>query len=517
MGKMQKKLKQATLLLAMILLFAVAFALPSFAQDADGITPGNATDGNITDGNITDGNVTDGDVTDGDVTEPVVLQTMGDLNADGTVDAGEARTVLRVSVSLDKIDPAVAAYADMDHNGVLDSGDARAILRVSVSLDAQTQHSFVNGEITAATCTADGSVAYTCAHCEQAGTISIAKLAHDFESVNMTEATCTTDGLDEQACSACGEEKEVVLKAKGHTYEEISRKEPTCTVAGSAVSECSVCGNTKTTALTANGHAYKITKDQAATCTTAGVKQYTCSTCNDVFTQNIAALGHQMVRCTATTPQHCSRCNEKYTGVQQATTGLYYYFEKNGNNYTPVKNKIIGSSYYGPDGARVDGDKAIDAAVNFVNTYVGTSGTAKERLQRAYNIFYQYFVYDKKLNQDVTDTPDGRYLPGFCTEFFEDGGGNCYRFAAALAYVARVIGYDCGFISGQISASGGGTTEHGLTEIYYNNQILWCDAMMQTSYPSINTFWVTEASYYYGFTREYRIRMYVANGKVTWK
>lgn len=509
MGKMQKKLKQATLLLAMILLFAVAFALPSFAQDADGITPGNATDGNIT-----DGNVTDGDVTDGDVTEPVVLQTMGDLNADGTVDAGEARTVLRVSVSLDKIDPAVAAYADMDHNGVLDSGDARAILRVSVSLDAQTQHSFVNGEITAATCTAEGAVAYTCAHCEQAGTIRIAKLAHDFVSVNMTEATCTTDGLDEQACSACGEEKEVVLKAKGHTYEEISRKEPTCTATGSVVSECSGCGDKKEETLKVKGHSYAETKNEPDTCTKAGVREYTCSVCSYVMTLPGKVLGHEMVRCTATTPQHCSRCNEKYTGVQQAATGLYYYYTKNGNNYTCAKNQIVGSSYYGPDGARVD-DASIQAAVDFVNTYTSSSASNYSRFETCYYIMVDYFTYGN--NPDVTQTPDGRHIPGYATQMFDEWTGNCYRFAAALAYVGRVLGFDVGFITGQISASGGGTTTHGLTTVKYNGTTYWCDAMMQNKYPNYNSFMVTKSSYPYGYTSNYSINMTVANGKVTWK
>ncbi len=508
LGKLQKKFKQIGLLLAMILLFAVSFALPSFAQNADGITSGNATDGNVTDGNVTDGNVTDGDVT-----QPVVLHTMGDLNADGKVDAGEARTVLRVSVGLDKIDYDVAAYADMNHDGVLNAGDAREVLRASVGLTAESQHAFVNNEIVAATCTADGSVTYTCEHCEQEGTILFAKLAHDFVSVTRTEATCTADGLDEQACSVCGEEREVVLKTKGHAYEVTEHTEPTCTEKGFSKSVCSVCGDEKEETFKSKGHAYKETKNQPATCTTAGILEYTCSACSSVLSIPANALGHAMVRCTATVPQHCSRCNEKYTGVQQAATGLYYYYTKSGNNYTCVKNQIVGSSYYGPDGARVD-DASIEAAVDFVNTYTDSSDSAYSRFETCYYIMVDYFSY--KNNPDITTTPDGRHIPGYATQMLDEWSGNCYRFAGALAYIGRVLGFDVGFITGQINSSEGGTTTHGLTEVYYGGTTYWCDAMMQNKYPNYNSFMVTSSSYPYGYTRNYRIRMYVSDGKVTW-
>ncbi len=509
MGKMQKKLKQVTILLAMLLLLVVAFALPSFAQEANTITNGNVTDGNITDGNVTDGNVTGGDAD-----EPVVLQTMGDLNNDGDITAGEARTVLRAAVGLDQLAADIIAYADMNYDGALNAGDARSVLRISVNLDTKVQHSFVLGEAVAATCSAEGSASYSCAHCELENTITFAKLAHAFVSVSKTEATCTTAGADYQKCSACGEERAGFIAAKGHDFKETSRTEPTCTAKGLITYTCSVCSATQTEEIKSKGHSYKETKNEPDTCTTAGVKEYTCSVCSYVMKLPGKVLGHNMVRCTATTPQHCDRCNEKYAGVQQAASGLWYCFEKSGNNYTPAKNKIVGSAYYGPDGARVD-DASIEAAVEFVNTYTNPNDSAYNRFSDCYYIMVDYFTYGN--NPDVTQTPDGRHIPGYATEMFSKWTGNCYRFAAALAYCGRVLGFDVGFITGQISASGGGTTTHGLTTVKYNGTTYWCDAMMQNKYPNYNSFMVTKNSYPYGYTANYSINMTVANGKVTWK
>ncbi len=444
-------------------------------------------------------------------TDPVFA--MGDLNADGSVTAGEARSVLRAAVGLDTIDAAVIAYADVDHNGVLTANDARDTLRVAAGLDEKETHSFKNDAVTVSTCTVAGNVQYACTCCELTGEIALPLEAHDFEVVDHLDPACETKGYDKFVCSVCKAEKETAIAALAHKYAETERTEATCTATGLVKSTCSVCGDVKEETLKTKGHSYQETKNEPDTCTAAGVKEYTCSVCSYVLSLPGKALGHEMVRCTETVPQHCSRCNEKYTGVQQAATGLYYYYTKSGNSYTCAKNKIVGSSYYGPDGARVD-DAAIEAAVEFVNTYTDSSDSAYNRLSDCYYILVDYFGY--KNNPDVTTMPDGRHIPGYCTQMLDEWSGNCYRFAAAFAYMARVLGYDAGFITGQISASGGGTTTHGLTEIYYNGTTYWCDAMMQNKYPSTNSFFVTSSTYPYGYTRNYRIRMYVSDGKVTW-
>ncbi len=62
----------------------------------------------------------------------------GDVDADGTVTAADARAALRFSVSLDNPTDEQFLLADYDGNGTVTAADARMILRVSVGLEADT-------------------------------------------------------------------------------------------------------------------------------------------------------------------------------------------------------------------------------------------------------------------------------------------------------------------------------------------------------------------------------------------
>lgn len=60
----------------------------------------------------------------------------GDIDNDGDVDAYDARSALRHSVSLDTIENQEALiYGDVDFNGVINASDARTILRTAVALE----------------------------------------------------------------------------------------------------------------------------------------------------------------------------------------------------------------------------------------------------------------------------------------------------------------------------------------------------------------------------------------------
>lgn len=59
---------------------------------------------------------------------------MGDANEDGKVNAGDARTVLRVSAKLDAQDSVNLHSVDADGNGKITASDARTILRVAANL-----------------------------------------------------------------------------------------------------------------------------------------------------------------------------------------------------------------------------------------------------------------------------------------------------------------------------------------------------------------------------------------------
>lgn len=59
----------------------------------------------------------------------------GDVNKDGEVAVSDARTVLRVAVSLESLDPETALLADVDADGEVGVSDARKILRAAVTLE----------------------------------------------------------------------------------------------------------------------------------------------------------------------------------------------------------------------------------------------------------------------------------------------------------------------------------------------------------------------------------------------
>ena len=60
---------------------------------------------------------------------------LGDVDGDGSLTAGDARTVLRASVGLDTLDKDKQIIADVDFKDSVSAGDARMILRASVGLE----------------------------------------------------------------------------------------------------------------------------------------------------------------------------------------------------------------------------------------------------------------------------------------------------------------------------------------------------------------------------------------------
>ena len=59
---------------------------------------------------------------------------MGDMDNDGEITAGDALTILRASVELEKFDDAKKALGDIDTDGVITANDALVVLRMSVGL-----------------------------------------------------------------------------------------------------------------------------------------------------------------------------------------------------------------------------------------------------------------------------------------------------------------------------------------------------------------------------------------------
>ena len=80
----------------------------------------------------------------------------------------------------------------------------------------------------------------------------------------------------------------------------------------------------------------------------------------------------------------------------------------------------------------------------------------------------------------------GHYLDdattvAYARQMVENGGGNCYRFASLLSWLARGLGYESYVVAGWVDRYGGGKAPHGWTEIVENGKAYVCDADMNNA------------------------------------
>ena len=210
-------------------------------------------------------------------------------------------------------------------------GASMAIAVTGCIPDKHTAHVWDAGTVqTAATCTEDGVMKYTCT-CGETKTEPIAATGHNLEVASETAATCIKDGQKKGVCTACGVEDVEVLHATGHDYEsEVT--EATCTVDGYTIYTCKNCddeyretgvratGHNTTGATWVEGEGEEL-KD-AATCTYTKVRTAECVTCNETVAQYYDVVKHEYAVEITTQPTcttagvktfTCGGCGDDYT------------------------------------------------------------------------------------------------------------------------------------------------------------------------------------------------------------
>lgn len=178
-------------------------------------------------------------------------------------------------------------------------------------------HNWAKTSETAPTCTAAGSVVFTC-----------------------TDDDCTVDDV------------EIAVSATGVHNITTTVTPATCFTAGKAVSECSECDYKTETAIAAKGHTYTFpgTVTQAATCQQNGVITYTCKDCSNTQTETTPAIGHVFEATAETyeatcnagayTVYKCKTCDETMnvtSGVADATKHNFVVTTAVNGNQTDVK------------------------------------------------------------------------------------------------------------------------------------------------------------------------------------
>ena len=122
------------------------------------------------------------------------------------------------------------------------------------------------------------------------------------------------------------------------------------------------------------------------------------------------------------------------------------------------------------------------------------------------DLLYKAFDYTKTFRYVSGQLwPSGDFTPQYAWEMLNYGGGNCYRFASLLCWLARSIGYESTVACGTILFNSGLQQAHGWTEIWINGTPYLCDAELapQITYYSWYMMTYDDAPIYY--TASYRV------------
>ena len=204
-----------------------------------------------------------------------------------------------------------------------------AILATLAAAAAECKHNYVEqpGRVPA-TCTAKGTIPYTCSKCGKQTTEEIPMLAHDFEETARTAPTCTASGKVTYKCSMCDTTKTEDIEPTGHNWKETAKVAASCTEAGKTTYRCTRCGEEKVEEIKALGHDFSIFKSTSATCTARGESTYQCSRCKELTLKSENALGHDNKESGGPTCTEggritytCKRCGNVSTGNYKSALG----------------------------------------------------------------------------------------------------------------------------------------------------------------------------------------------------
>lgn len=194
--------------------------------------------------------------------------------------------------------------------------------------------------------------------------------------------------------------------------------------------------------------------------------------------------------------------------------GNYYYFNKKGVLLT---NQIVGSrskGYYYVDktGTRVTA-KEIKAAVSFVMSHSSSRQTDQQRLTACFWALCRY-----PYQRIYGDKPSKNTISSYAAYMFTRKQGNCYRYASALAYIARVLGYDSRVAVGGVTArTYGSLSPHGWCEVKIGDTWKVCDCSMQRAYSTRKLFLVNRNTYPFRLRCDHVYRLSSKNGRILWK
>lgn len=203
----------------------------------------------------------------------------------------------------------------------------------------------------------------------------------------------------------------------------------------------------------------------------------------------------------------------KVTGWKIIKGKKYYFDKKTGKLLT---NTIAGTAaegryYVDSKGIRVT-DKEIRLAVSFVDKCTKINWSKSKKLKACYDYLWKVCQYERAYDKVARSK-----MPEYASYMLSNEKGNCYRGAAALAYIARVLGYECRVGAGSVSSTNAPLSVHGWTEIKINGKWYMCDISMQRPRPYMSLYMRTASNYPFRYRCDEYYTLSVKNGKAVWK
>ena len=93
---------------------------------------------------------------------------------------------------------------------------------------------------------------------------------------------------------------------------------------------------------------------------------------------------------------------------------------------------------------------------------------------------YQYII-DTTTYVRTYEQPSGDWTKDYALDVLALQQGNCFRYAAAFAYMCLELGYDAKVCTGEVSAAAGGTTPHGWVVLTVEGVEYLCDPDLEQS------------------------------------
>ncbi|MDO4169837.1 MAG: transglutaminase-like domain-containing protein, partial [Lachnospiraceae bacterium] len=231
---------------------------------------------------------------------------------------------------------------------------------------------------------------------------------------------------------------------------------------------------------------------------------------------------------TNSAKSYCYVKGKKYVGKLKSVKSMdnknikYFTYKISGKTYAfngssvMYKNQIIGSYYYDTAGVR-NTDTQIKQAVTFVKKHGGSKNKRSAKLKKCFTYLAsrKHYSHDSDHTAKLCTTSG---LPKAANKMLKNpnkGKGNCFGWASAYAYIAKVLGYEARVCKGTTRLRSGGMGPHGWTMVKYNGSWKICDANMH--YQS-NSYMKTYKNYPFkiGKSKTY-FSLTAKNGKATWK